>query len=83
MNTRRGFFGSLFGGIAAALCPRPAPAGPSPAELDEMYERLVELYRDPIPVEFSEFEFYTEPNPLCYIAENGQLKRVYPGKEHL
>ena len=79
MSTRRGFFGSIFGGIAAAICPRPVPAAPS---LDDLYQHIVDSFnRDAALVDFKGFEFVADPNPLCYIAENGQLKRVYPGKE--
>ena len=79
MSTRRGFFGSIFGGIAAAICPRPVPAAPS---LDDLYKHYAEGFNVSMSVvDFKGFEFVADPDPICFVVENGQLKRDYPDKE--
>lgn len=86
MSTRRGFFGSIFGGIAAAICPRSAPTALSQEELREQeelhaqYVSLVEQYRASRD-EYRGFVFVADSEPTCFVAENGNLVRVYPGKE--
>lgn len=79
MSTRRGFFGSIFGGIAAAICPRPVPAAPS---LDDLYQHVVKSFNSG-PHEYADggFVWYSDPDPVCFTAENGRLVRFDPGKE--
>lgn len=77
MSTRRGFFGSIFGGIAAAI--RPRPAAPI---LDDhaQFLSLLEQHRA-AQADYSGFEFVADPSPVCFVSENGKLVRVYPDKE--